>query len=47
MKNRIVLIATLALLGSMAGCALRFSAEIKNPWHPEAHQTAKPSTQQR
>jgi hypothetical protein len=43
MSKRLVFLATLALLVTMAGCAVRFSAEVKNPWHPD---TPKPANTQ-
>lgn len=46
MRNRLVLIAAIALLVTITGCAVRFSAEVRNPWHPDVYQrsgnTAKP-----
>ena len=38
MKNRLVLIAALALLGTITGCAVRLSMEVKNPFHPDVYQ---------
>jgi|HubBroStandDraft_6_1064221.scaffolds.fasta_scaffold37913_6 hypothetical protein len=43
MKNKFVLLAALALLVTMTGCAVRFSAEVKNPWQTDVHQSAKPA----
>ena len=47
MRNRLVLIATLALLATVTGCALRLSMEVKNPFHPDMRQPyARPNAQQ-